>query len=330
MFKEWIKTLGVCAVLCSPLVQASAIGLAKEKEVRLFINEMVDKHSFDRSVLEAVFEQAEIKDSILKAIASPYESKPWHAYRPLFITDRHVDNGVAFWKEHRGILKDAERKYGVPPEMIVAILGIETRYGTNTGSYKVLDALSTLAFKYPPRSKFFRSELEQFLLLVNEEDLDLHELRGSYAGAIGAPQFIPSSYRHYAIDFNGSGKRDLFNSMEDVIGSVANYFAKHGWEKGAPVAERVAINTDVSSLISPRNNPKPTLKSDQLSKLNIPLHTKKDASVALIELEATDGSEYWVGYQNFYVISRYNHSSLYSMAAFQLSEAIKDRYNKRS
>jgi membrane-bound lytic murein transglycosylase B len=275
-----------------------------------------------------MFEEATVQESVLKAIASPYEAKPWSQYRPLFITDKHVDRGVQFWKEHKRALRAAEKKYGVPPEMIVAILGIETRYGRITGNHRVLDALSTLAFKYPPRSKFFKQELEQFLLLVSEENLDVHELKGSYAGAIGAPQFIPSSYRHYAVDFNGTGKRDLFHDMDDVIGSVANYFAKHGWEPREPVAELVSLEGNFDAIVAPRNNPKPTLKTAQLEQqgVRVPksLHNKP---VALIELEGESGPEYWLGAKNFYVITRYNHSSLYGMAAFQLSQAIKARYH---
>lgn len=328
MFKDLIRTAVLWGFFSTAAVAGPAVGLLEDQQVQTFINEMVERHAFDRVVLQSIFEQAEVQDSILKAIASPYEAKPWFQYRPLFITDTHVDRGVEFWKAHKDALEAAEHYYGVPPEMIVAILGIETRYGRNTGKHKVLDALSTLAFKYPPRSKFFRQELEQFLLLVKEEDLDLFDLKGSYAGAIGAPQFIPSSYRHYAVDFSGSGHRDLFNDMDDVIGSVANYFAEHGWEPGQPVAAPVKVYNSVERLTAPRNNPKPTFKAIDLEPHGVKIPKElEDQQVALIELEGEAGPEYWLGAKNFYVITRYNHSNLYGMAAYQLSQEIKKRFD---
>ncbi|MAZ45008.1 MAG: lytic murein transglycosylase B [Legionellales bacterium] len=329
MFKELVRTAVLWGLLSSSVIAGPAVGLLEDPQVQTFIDEMVDRHQFDRVVLQSIFEQAHVQDGILKAIASPYEAKPWYQYRPLFVTDKHVQRGVEFWKAHKESLDAAEHYYGIPPEMIVAILGIETRYGSNTGNHKVLDALSTLAFKYPPRSKFFRQELEQFLLLVKEEDLDLFDLKGSYAGAIGAPQFIPSSYRHYAVDFSGTGHRDLFHDMDDVIGSVANYFAKHGWEKNKPVAVPVHAMQPLEGLAAPRNNPKPNYKAGELipQGIDVPKSIRKE-QVALIELEGENGPEYWLGAKNFYVITRYNHSSLYGMAAFQLSQEIKKQFDK--
>ncbi|MEO0369611.1 MAG: lytic murein transglycosylase B, partial [Pseudomonadota bacterium] len=197
-----------------------------------FVEDMVSEHNFDRAEVEALLNKAKMSDTVLEAIQRPWEAKPWHQYYPIFLTEKRVQKGVEFWNSYADDLQRAEAELGVPAEMIVAIIGVETFYGTYKGKYSVLDALFTLGFHYPPRAKFFRSELQQYMLLSREENFDPLELKGSYAGAMGLGQFISSSYRHYAIDFDGDGVRDLLNNPVDAIGSVANYFKKHGWKKG--------------------------------------------------------------------------------------------------
>ena len=277
-----------------------------------------------------MFADARKRDDILKAIARPAESKPWYEYRPIFMTQSRIDGGVDFWRANSDILKKAEQAYGVDAAMIVAIIGVETRYGANTGSYRVIDALSTLAFEYPPRAKFFRSELEQFLILAREEELDLREAKGSYAGAMGYGQFIPSSYRSYAVDFDADGSRNLWLSLEDIIGSVANYFQRHGWKLGQPVASRVSGKATIpDSLVSSDLKPAKTVADFAAAGISSNPQLRKEQRVALLELEQRNGPEYWLTTDNFYTITRYNRSPLYAMAVFQLSEAIRNAYQNR-
>ena len=298
-------------------------------DVQVFIDNMVKQHQFNRQQLETLFAQAEKREDILEAIARPAEkTKPWYEYRKIFLTPKRIEGGVDFWKENADILQRAGKQYGVDPAIIVAIIGVETRYGGNTGSYRVIDSLSTLAFAYPPRSKFFRSELEQFLILAREEDVDTRTAKGSYAGAMGYGQFIPSSYRAYAVDFSGDGKRDLWNSLDDIIGSVANYFHRHGWQAGEPVANKVTSSTSIAATqISKKLKPGKKTAGDFASEgitSTPPLPDQQP--VALLKLEQSDKPEYWLTSKNFYVITRYNRSPLYAMAVYQLSEAIQDAY----
>jgi membrane-bound lytic murein transglycosylase B len=300
-------------------------------DAQAFIEEMEQTHQFDREELEALFEQAKKRDDILEAISRPAEkTKPWHEYRDIFLTPKRIDGGVSFWKENADILKRAEQAYGVDAAVIVAIIGVETRYGANTGSYRVIDALSTLAFEYPPRSKFFRSELEQFLILAREEDVDVRKAKGSYAGAMGYGQFIPSSYRAYAVDFSKDGKRDLWGNMDDIIGSVANYFNRHGWQPGKAVASRVSGNAPASGFQVSENIKPGNKTAGDYAKAGITTEPllPVDQAVALLEFEQTNGPEYWLTTKNFYVITRYNRSPLYAMAVYQLSKAIQEAYQE--
>jgi len=305
------------------------INYAQRADVKSFINEMVRKHGFDRSYLENKFASAKRLDNVLESISKPAEKElTWKQYRPIFVTDKRANKGKKFIKEHRATLQRAEKKYGVPVEIIAAIIGVESYYGKHTGKYTIFDSLTTLGFDYPKRSKFFKSELEQFLLLSKEEHIDIDEMTGSYAGAMGMPQFISSSYRRYAVDFDGDGKRDLWNSVDDVIGSVANYFSEHGWKVGASVTHPVTITNE--SIIKKENVLKPYATITQLKKqgviidasLGSRLDDKQQAS--LLKLKGRRGDEYWLGLKNFYVITRYNHSELYAMAVFQLSEELKN------
>ena len=299
-------------------------------DVDKFINEMVNEHGFKKSELETLFKQVEIKQKIIDAMNRPAEkSKPWHDYRKIFLTEKRITQGVKFWQENIDILNYAEQVYGVSAEIIVAIIGVETFYGRLQGSYRVMDALSTLAFKYPKRSKFFRGELKHFLVMSQEQKFDPLSKTGSYAGAMGMGQFIPSSFQSYAIDFNGDGEKNIWTNNADAIGSVANYFKRHGWKKNQPVADKVKL-TSIKSLSkkdSCRRSCKPSKTVGEFKQQGIAGKTQVSDETAAIFLwlKQQDKNEYWLAYKNFYVISRYNHSTLYSMAVYQLSQEIKKR-----
>lgn len=307
-------------VLASPLDQQI---VSERSDVQIFINELSNKHGFNKQQLTSLFQQVKLKQKIIDAISRPAEAKPWHQYRPIFLTQSRIKEGVAFWNEHREDLMRAEQVYGVPPEIIVAILGVETRYGRYKGSYRVMDSLSTLAFAYPKRAKFFRSELEHYLLLAREEGLDPLDINGSYAGAMGQAQFISSSYRNYAVDFDADGKRDLWHNTIDAIGSVANYFKQHHWQRDGAVTVPAMVGGNHIK-VTVQKGIKPHSTVAQLRNKGITPKTKTDANAmaALIELKTRAGQEYWLGLDNFYVITRYNHSPLYAMAVFQLGQAI--------
>ncbi len=307
------------------LVILSCAGQIKDQAtVDGFIKQMVATHQFNEAALTGLFDKVELKEDIIKRISSPSEGLPWYKYRKIFLKQPRIKAGVQFWDENAETLASVEKNTGVPAAIIVAIIGVETQYGQNTGHHRVIDALSTLAFAYPPRSKFFRSELEHFLLLCREERIDPLTPTGSYAGAMGMPQFMPSSYRNYAIDFNGDSRRDIWHNPSDVIASVANYFAKHGWQAGQPVAFQ--IRDEVHK--SPKSFPsiKESLsfvKSNSInSNISKPLLSPKKAKIIAFEQE--NGEELWDALDNFHVITRYNHSPLYAMAVYQLSLAISN------
>ncbi len=329
--RNWLRLWGFMALLLGTTCACSTSPATTDKgafsanpEVKSFIDDMVQRHGMDRAELTQLFAGAQLREDIIKAISRPAEGKPWHAYRPIFLTSNRITGGVQFWNENADILAAAEQAFGVDAQVIVAIIGVETRYGNNTGSYRVIDALSTLAFAYPPRAKFFRSELEQFLLLTDEEHVDRTEAKGSYAGAMGHGQFIASSYRRYAVDFDEDGRRDLWQSKRDIIGSVANYLHVHGWQLGAPVAERAQVKGTPDTALT-KAGLKPTLTIADLKAQGITTRQSHGADqlAALVELEQQNGPEYWLGFNNFYVITRYNRSPLYAMAVYQLSEEIR-------
>jgi len=305
----------------------SCTGNIKDTEsVDAFIEQMATKHQFDESELEDLFETVEIKQDILKRIASPSESLPWYKYRKIFLTEARIDAGVQFWKDNAPALAAAEQQYGIPPEIIVAIIGVETLFGKNTGNHRVIDALSTLAFAYPPRSKFFLSELENFLLLCRDEHINPTDPLGSYAGAMGMPQFMPSSFRNYAVDFDNDNRRDIWRNNNDVIASVANYFAKHHWQKGQTIA--VPVTAKYKNYEPALNNDlKPDLRVAELESLNLIISRQLplDSKVKLLSFEQQQGEELWAALDNFYVITRYNHSPLYAMAVYQLSLSILNK-----
>jgi membrane-bound lytic murein transglycosylase B len=300
---------------------------SQHKGVQAFVDSMVTQHQFDRKALEDIFSQAEKKESILKAIARPAEKRlEWKGYRKIFLTKDRIKKGKAFLKEHAETFARAEAKYGVPKNIIASIIGVETRYGHNKGSYRVVDALSTLAFDYPPRSKFFKSELEQAFLLAREQGFKALDLTGSYAGAMGFGQFIPSSYRHYAVDFDEDKVADILDNPVDSIGSVANYFAEHKWQSGQPVTFKIgkqALGDDFSQFINKKLKPKFTLADLKTAGVAIPSGYDLSLAAKIQKLQGKLGEEYWVTLGNFYVITRYNHSHLYAMAVHQLAEELR-------
>ncbi len=297
--------------------------LTKNPKVIEFIDEINRKHGFDKDELNTLFAKTKLRDDIIKAISRPAEGKPWYEYRPIFLTKTRISEGVKFMQAYAKPLAKAEGKFGVPREIITAIIGVETRYGKYRGKYRVMDSLATLAFNYPRRATFFRKELEQYLLLTREENVDPLSLTGSYAGAMGQPQFISSSFRRFAIDFDGDGKRDLWENTVDVIGSVANYLSVHGWEKGQPITTRVKVDVRNSPAMVEKGM-KPSFSVKELRDNGVTISKDFDDGLqgALIALKTKTDSEYWIGFQNFYSITRYNHSTLYAMAVTQLGQEI--------
>ena len=306
---------------------ASALAIDLDQpEVEAFIDSMVEQHDFDREEIRDTLGAAEVKQSILDAIARPAEkTKSWAEYRKIFITPERIQAGAQFWADNEDALRQVSESTGVPMEMLVGIIGVETYFGRITGSFRVLDALSTLAFSYPPRAKFFRRELEEYLLLVREEGMQATDATGSYAGAMGRPQFMPSSYRAYAVDATGDGKRDIWNDWTDVAGSIANYFLEHGWKPGKDVAAQASLGGDWQGpLPEPRNTLKPSETVASLSRKGVMFVTDLpgDSKSELLTYEGADGLEHWVGFHNFFVITRYNRNVMYALAVHQLGEEI--------
>lgn len=347
-FYHQAKKLGVASLLVAPIVlgsftpSAQAEGYSDHPKAKAFINKMVKTHGFERKQIVSVLAQAQKKQSILDAISRPAEKTlTWKGYRNIFLKDRRINQGVAFWNEHEAILAQVERDYGVDAGTIVAILGVETRYGKHKGNYRVIDALATLGFDYPPRAKFFAGQFEQFLLMTREQGFTPDTLTGSYAGAMGWGQFIPSSYRHYAVDNDGDQKADIWNNPKDAIASVANYFKEHGWKTGQPVAYEVVpqrgfdakaanssrkLNTTVGTLAKKGY----VIPANALSQGKKASSLPASAKAMMMRFDGAKGQEYWVGLKNFYVITRYNHSKLYGMAVAQLREAIvKKRHHNQ-
>ena len=321
-----MKCRPVVAALCLCLIWSLPAGASflERAGVRAFIEDVAAREDFNAAELRGLFEQVERQEGVLEAIARPAEDLPWYRYRPIFVTDERIAAGVDFVREHAELLASAEREYGVPPAVVAAIIGVETYYGRHKGRYPVLDTLATLAFGYPPRSDFFRRELEQFLLLARDEQLPLRSLKGSYAGAMGMPQFISSSYRSYAVDFDSDGRRDLWDSDADVIGSVAAYLARHGWRDGAPVVHRAnPVSKRWQDLLREGLKPRTDAAELRAAGLSVEPPLGADERVRVFALQREASREVWIARRNFYVITRYNHSALYAMAVHQLAERIR-------
>ena len=330
MTSRLLAGVALCVIL---VANALAIEL-DQPEVKTFIDAMVEQHDFDRDELRDTLGAAETKQSILDAIARPAEKTlSWAEYREIFITRERIEAGAQFWSDNEDALRKVSESTGVPMEMLVGIIGVETYFGRITGSFRVLDALATLAFSYPPRAKFFRRELEEYLLLVREEGMEPIEATGSYAGAMGRPQFMPSSYRAYAVDATGDGKRDIWNDWTDVAGSIANYFLEHGWKPGEEVAAPASLGGDWQG---PAPEPANTLKATEtvasLSRKGVMFVTSLpgDSKGELLTYEGADGLEHWVGFHNFFVITRYNRNVMYALAVHQLGQEIALEVNRNA
>lgn len=321
MFKTIISLTSMLLIV-SACVTTQAVAVTDTEKG--FASYMAKEHGFNKREITRLLNKAEHKQSIINAMTRPAEGKPWHEYRKIFLRDNRINQGVTFYNKHLALLQRAEKELDVDPFIITAIIGVETMYGGNTGSYRVIDALKTLGFGYPKRANFFRKQLEEFFLMCREEGIDPLQPMGSYAGAMGMPQFIPSSFRSWAIDFDGDNKRDLWNNPADIIGSVANYFVAHGWIKDAPVARKLSV-APKGLEVGSRRGQKPNISRQQLASSGIKLKSNEAGveMASLIELQQPDNKDYWLGFNNFYVITRYNHSNLYAMAVYQLSEAIR-------
>jgi membrane-bound lytic murein transglycosylase B len=317
-----LKNIVGCFVL---LIGAYAqADYSTHEKASVFIEEMSTEHKFDKSEVLALLKKAERQESILKAIARPAEKvKKWDQYQDIFLTEARTAKGKEFLEKYKETLDRAEKKFGVPAEVITAIIGVETYYGRQGGRYNVLNALATLAFDYPKRKLFWR-ELKEYMLMLKEQNLDVNTVKGSYAGAMGYGQFIPSSYREYAIDFDNDGVTDIINNPVDAIGSVANYFKRHGWRNGDAVVSRAKVTgTEYKSLVNKSRKPYTTVAELRAKGVTPTDDIGNDEKVTLRLLVGKEGDEYWIGLKNFYVITRYNHSPRYAMAVHQLSQRIK-------
>ncbi len=313
--------LALASLLVAVAAPAFGQGFVERPEVQAFIGEVVERHGFVEGELKKVFSRVQRVEPALQSIV-PVERPSWDDYRAQFVNEKRVNGGRAFWKANRTVLKRAAQRYGVPAQYIVAIIGVETNYGRNMGRYRVVDALATLAFDYPPRASYFRNELEQYLLLTRESRLDVFALQGSYAGAIGIPQFMPGSVRRYAVDFDGDGAIDLRRSSADAIGSVANFLRSHGWKTGEAVLLRAKLAPDAALFTDGSLRPRTRLGDIAAAGIALePAPSSEDALGALIALEG----DYRVGLQNFYVITRYNRSALYATAVADLADALAAR-----
>lgn len=320
--------LTFCFACCSLSLNANSTFVQRE-DVQSFIKEMVTKHHFDSKDLQDTLKKVVLQPQIIQSMEQPYEKKSWDVYRNIFLTSSRLEGGLKYWMANKNTLAQTEQRYGVPAEIIVAILGVETLYGERQGENRVLDALATLAFDYPKRSAYFKHELKEYLLLCREHHADPTSYKGSYAGAMGQPQFMPSSYRNFAIDFNHKGIRDLISNNDDSIASIANYFREHGWQTNDKIAQAAKLRgAQYKSLIL---NPRTANYSfHQLASYGIKpdrFSFKHPKRAALMEFSTTNGNEYWLAYPNFFVITRYNSSPQYAMVVYLLAQQLKAEWD---
>jgi membrane-bound lytic murein transglycosylase B len=326
-----LRAIAACAALLLAAahgsVMAAASSYVKRDDVRQFISTMVQRHGFSKKHLESIFGRVQAQPTVLKSMTlAPESSRAWQSYRTIFVNPTRIEAGVRFWNRHAETLERASAEFGVPEEIILGIIGAETTYGRNMGSYRVIDALTTLAFDSPNRGEFFRSQLESFLLYTRETQTDVFRMKGSYAGAIGIPQFMPGSYRRFAIDYDGDGRKDLADSPADAIGSVANFLREHGWQRGQDIAVPAVVEGPAARLLVDSGF-KPLYRAADLPSFGVkPARDLDDDTLcSLIELESpSQPSEYWVGLHNFWVLTRYNRASFYGIAVLGLGRAVKE------
>ena len=317
-----LLALGLSLVMAA---DAAAATLRPQDLARM--QELSQQTGVPLSYITRATEQADFRQAVLDAYKRPAESKPWYEYEALFLTEKRIRQGAEFWRAHATDLTRAERTFNVPASVIVAIIGVETFYGGNMGAHPVLDSLYTLAFYHPTRTEFFSKEFVNYIRLGNQQGWDLKTRQGSYAGAMGMGQFMPSSYLTYAVDFDGDGHKDLFANPTDAIGSVANYFHKHGWKMGDPVVEAAQLTRpSAADKVQDRVELKQRWQELQSAGVRVKAPLKADTPVTLLQYAQPDYSEYWVARQNFYVITRYNRSPLYAMAVHNLSQQIAKQY----
>ena len=323
-----VTTLLIAAFSISATASTSMLDDASVAPLKTEFMQTQKALGFTEKEVQQFLDTAKYDQGVIDAMTKPWEAKPWHQYYPIFLTDKRLEAGIAFWEKHKATVSRAAKEFDVDPEIIIAIIGIETFYGGYMGNYPVVDALYTLGFYYPPRATFFRKELSNLQTLIKDEQLDINNLKGSYAGAMGFGQFIPSSYRHYAVDFDHDGRRDLLNNPVDAIGSVANYFHQHGWQPGAPVVLPLSVDNKLPSQLNVWAGEKLTYTVSDILSPSVALAEAIDIDVSqpalLVELEQEKNTEYWMGLKNFYVITRYNRSPLYAMAVYQFSQELKN------
>lgn len=320
MFRN--RWLLLCLLPGYALANESPVPYIERPEVLAWAEQVVNEHGLSSERIHKLIAECQRQAQVIASAQRPAESKPWHWYRNIFLTRDRIRRGRTFLREQTDLLREAERAYQVPPEVITAIIAAESDFGRNTGAHPVLDTLVTLAFDYAPRGEFFRQQLEQLFLLERDAGLDIQNLRGSWAGALGQAQFIPSSYRHFAVDGDHDGRRDLWDSPADIIFSIANYFQKHHWRPDEPVAE--LIHPEKPDQVPLSKALLPDIPSERLAASGIMLQNPTAEPVAVHRFENSESPEYWVGYHNFYVITRYNHSALYALMIHQLSQALKN------
>lgn len=322
------KVVYLLIYIVSVFISSSLLALDLEKHSKLksITDEAIAEHGYTRSEINELFADVELKPEIVEAMQKPAEALKWHQYRKIFLKPARIQGGVEFWQKYKSVIKRASEQFSVPEHIIVAIIGVETRYGEYKGKHRVLDSLSTLIELYPKRSAFFSRELTEFLKLTKEHNLDATEVLGSYAGAVGYPQFISSSYRAYAVDFNDDGKIDLINQPEDAIGSVANYFKVHGWQHQQPVVFEIEKSTwQLSKLANRKLKAKNDASYFRGKGLSLSEEIADDKKMNVIKLHHKKSARYYAAMENFYVITRYNRSVLYAMAVHELSQAIKHK-----
>lgn len=326
-----LAAAALCAALAFPSAATTRAHPGQAEFVREVLAEAKTKRpGLTAARIDAILNDAAKQQGIIDAMTRPAEAKPWHQYRPIFITEQRIAGGVKFWREHAALLEPVAAEYGVPPELIVAIIGVETAYGGNTGRWRVVDALATLAFHYPPRAPYFRGELKRLLLIEDLLPRPLGEVRGSYAGAMGLGQFMPTSYATWAVDHGGDGRIDLWTDYGDAFASVANYFVAHGWQPGQPVADPATSAPDARK-IQPQGF-EPVYAVGQLAEWGYTPAAERhpDLQATLVRVDGAQGDEFWITYRNFFVITRYNRSPLYALAVLQLAQEIAQAHRREA